>query len=285
MKRSTKIIGALGALCLAGVAALGGAFLWRELNSKADAKALTPDLPQSATNVLYLHHSTGENIWDGGIEGWVNQHNQQAGTNYHIVERNYPNSPYPWLNDPYDYYKLWVKNSGDKPHRGQATLEQLVPSYDVIVWKNCFVASDMLPDEAVPSVDSNTKTVANYKLQFDALKGKMHQFPETKFVVWTLPPNVEGATNPTEARYAQEISEWMKESWDEPGDNIYLWDFRSISADDQGHYLRPEYAMSPTDSHPNPTLAGEAAPLFGQRLVDVIEGRGDTAGLTGGSAQ
>lgn len=285
MQRRTKIIGALGALCLAGVAALGGAYIWRELNSKADRDALVPNLPAGATNVLYLHHSTGENIWKGGVPEAMARHNQVAGTSYNIVERAYPNRPYPWQNDPYDYYKLWVKNSGDKPHRGQATLEQLVSAYDVIVWKNCFVASDMTPNEPTPSVTSNTKTVENYKLQYEALKQKMHQFPQTKFIVWTLPPNVEGATNPTEARYAQEFTEWVKTTWDEPGDNIYVWDFREIATDDQGLYLRPEYAVSPTDSHPNQVLAAKAAPMFGQRLVDVIEGRGDSAVRTGGGQQ
>lgn len=285
MKRSTKIVGALAAMCMAGVAALGGAYLWRELNSKADRKALVPDLPADATNVLYLHHSTGENIWNGGIEPWVNQHNQQAGTKYHIVERAFPNRPYPWLNDPHDYYRLWVEHGGDKPYRGQATLEQLVPAYDVIVWKQCFVGSDIVADEPVANPGSETKTVANYKLQYEGLKQKMLQFPDTKFIVWTLPPNVEGATNADSARRSAEFTEWVKITWDEPGDNIFVWDFREIAADDKGLYLRPEYAMSATDSHPNQVLATKAAPMFGQRLVDVIEGRGDSAVRTGGGQQ
>lgn len=249
--------------------------------SQADRAALVPDdLPPDATNILYLHHSTGQNIWDGGIEGWVDGYNDEHGTNYHIVERAYPNEPYPWSNDPHDYWKLWVDSSGDDTHRGQATLEQLVGSYDVIVWKNCFVASHLEPDEPTPSVSSATRTVANYKLQFDALKTKMHQFPDTTFVVWTLPPLVAGDTDPAAAGRSAEVSRWMVEEWDQRGDNVHVWDFHAIATWDDG-MLPATYATGEKDSHPNPTLANEAAPMFGQRLVDVIEGRGDSGPRTG----
>ena len=46
-----------------------------------------------------------------------------------------------------------------------------------------------------------------------------------------------------------------------------------------GLYLLPEYSAG--DSHPNDTFAQQVAPLFGQRLVNVIEGRGDSTSLTG----
>ncbi len=66
----------------------------------------------------------------------------------------------------------------------------------------------------------------------------------------------------------------VKTTWDEPGDNIYVWDFRDLETGG-GLYLLPENAVSTSDSHPNPTFAASAAPLIGQRIIDVIEGRGD----------
>lgn len=246
---------------------------------QADRAALVPaDLPADATKILYLHHSTGQNIWDGGIPQWVDAYNAEHGSKHHIVERAYPNKPYPWSNDPYDYWKLWVE-SGDKPHRAQATLTELAEAYDVIVWKNCFVASYLKPDEGRSSVSSNTRTVSNYKLQFEALKSRMHDFPQTKFIVWTLPPLVAAEADSATAARAQEVSRWMVQEWDEPGDNIHLWDFHSIAATNGN--LRPEYATTQEDSHPNPALAQKAAPMFGQRLVDVIDGRGDSGVKTG----
>ena len=72
----------------------------------------------------------------------------------------------------------------------------------------------------------------------------------------------------------------MIDTWDEPGDNIYVWDFRQLETEG-GLYLLNEYAAAPGDSHPNSAFATRVAPYLGQRIVDVIEGRGDSGSLTG----
>ena len=42
-----------------------------------------------------------------------------------------------------------------------------------------------------------------------------------------------------------------------------------------GLYLRNEHAAAPDNSHPNEIFSQKVAPLFAQRIVDVIETRGD----------
>jgi hypothetical protein len=91
---------------------------------------------------------------------------------------------------------------------------------------------------------------------------------------------VAGATTEEQARRAEAFFQWVVEAWEEPGDNIHLWDFRQLETEG-GLYLRDEYAAGPTDSHPNGAFAARVAPLFAQRVVDVIEGRGDEGSLTG----
>ncbi|MCX5638873.1 MAG: hypothetical protein NTX52_14445, partial [Planctomycetota bacterium] len=124
------------------------------------------------------------------------------------------------------------------------------------------------------------KRIGNYKLQYDALKQKMHEFPRTKFIVWTGAALTKQSTNLGSARLAKEFFSWVKNEWDEKGDNIYIWDFYSLETDGDG-YMKDEYADSPSDSHPNTAFSKMVAPLFSQRVVDVIEGRGDTAGTAG----
>ena len=46
-------------------------------------------------------------------------------------------------------------------------------------------------------------------------------------------------------------------------------------------YLKNEYAQSPTDSHPNSTFSARAAAYLCNRIIDVIEGSGDTGSHTG----
>jgi hypothetical protein len=36
-----------------------------------------------------------------------------------------------------------------------------------------------------PNIASSVKSEENYKLQYNALKAKMHEFPNKRFIVWT----------------------------------------------------------------------------------------------------
>ena len=65
-----------------------------------------------------------------------------------------------------------------------------------------------------------------------------------------------------------------RNTWDEKGDNIFVWDFFELETEG-GHYLKTEYARSPSDWHPNSAFAA-VAHCFIKSMVDVIEGRGDT---------
>ena len=239
-----------------------------------------PEAKGDGVQIIFLHHSTGGVIWDGGVASWFDAYNAEHGTRYRIAERAYPGDGYPWANYPYDYWNIWVKHAGDRQYKKQDTLEILAKYYDVIVWKHCFPVSGIEPDSGSPKVNSDVKSLENYKLQYQALREKMHQFPDTQFVVWTGAALVTNATDEAQASRAQEFFGWVTASWDEPGDNIYVWDFRQLETEG-GLYLLDEYAASADDSHPNAAFAARVAPCLAQRIVDVIEGRGDTGSLTG----
>ncbi len=229
----------------------------------------------SSAKVIYLHHSTGGVIWGGGVDTTITNYNTNHGTNYSITQMEFPkSSPYGWNNYPYDYWNIWVSHAGPSAYMEEPTLEMLTETYDVIVWKHCFPVSSITADTGSPDITSSVKSEENYKLQYNALKAKMHEFPNKRFIVWTGAALVESATNEAEAERARDFANWIKTTWDEPGDNIYIWDFRNLETGG-GLYLLPENAASTSNSHPNATFAASAAPLIGQRIIDVIEGRGD----------
>lgn len=234
-------------------------------------------LPGTDAKIIFLHHSTGGVIWGGGVEGWFSTYNGSKGTSYQITAPDYPDAPYPWANYPYDYWNIWINHAGNAEYEGNETLEMLTQQYDVIVWKHCYPVSGVGPDTGSPSISSEAKTLENYKLQYAALKDKMHSFPSTLFVVWTGAALKQSETNAEDAERAKQFFDWVKGTWDEKGDNVFVWDFWQLETEG-GLYLLDAYA---TDSHPNDTFAAKAAPLFAQRVVDVIEGRGDTGSLTG----
>jgi hypothetical protein len=235
-------------------------------------------------NIIFLHHSTGRVIWKGGVEKWIKKYNKQNGTNYKISERAFPaKEPYGWNNYPYDYWNIWVKHAGNEEYQREPTLEILTPKYDMIVFKHCFPVSNIQPDTGSPDVGSPEKRLENYKLQYEALKMKMHEFPDTKFLVWTGAALVRARTNEEEAVRARQFADWVKNDWDEPGDNIFVWDFYGLETEG-GLYIADAYANGERDPHPNKKVAKRAAPLFAERIVEVLEGRGDTP-VTGASGR
>ncbi|OGJ89543.1 MAG: hypothetical protein A2487_14505 [Candidatus Raymondbacteria bacterium RifOxyC12_full_50_8] len=227
------------------------------------------------SRVIFLHHSTGNCVWQGGVPQWMDEYNKKNKTNYLVTEQAFPKkTPYGWRNYPFDYWNIWVNHAGDAPFSDEPTLEMLTKNYDVIVFKHCFPVSSIQPDSGKPDIASDRKTLENYKLQYAALKKKMRSFPKTKFIVWTPAALVASASDPDKAKRTAEFSAWMKKTWDEKGDNIFLWDFHGLETEG-GLYLKPDYAAGPDDSHPNEAFSKKVAPLFAQRIVDVITGLHD----------
>ena len=236
--------------------------------------------------IVFLHHSTGEAIWKGktnryvyrltgrgDVQKYISTYNRKNNTSYEITALNFPKSaPYGWNNYPYDYYNIWVKNAGSVSFIEEPTLEMLAPEYDVIVFKHCFPVSRIVADTATPDINSDIKSLENYKLQYAALKNKMHQFPDNKFIVWTPAANTKLKSKEDEAVRTRDFYNWMINEWDEKGDNIFLWDFYNYETEG-GLYLSDSNAHSPDNSHPSVEFSARLAPLLGQFIIDVIESR------------
>lgn len=256
--------------------------------------------------IIFLHHSTGKVIWQGNKDNFAvniaekissrvaeilrpkgqlpslfKKFNKVNGTNYNINEISFPkNSPYGWKNYVYDYYNIWIRNAGDTPFMEEPTLEMLTKDYQVIIFKHCFPVSNILADSLSIDLNSEVKTLNNYKFQYALLKEKMLQFPDTKFIVWTGAAQVKSAITEDEAIRAKEFFKWIREEWDINNDNIYLWDFYELQTKG-GLYFLEEYARSSTDSHPNKNFAGKACRLLFNRIIDVIENNGNGTKVTG----
>ncbi|MBI1751996.1 MAG: hypothetical protein HY014_06085 [Acidobacteria bacterium] len=293
------------ALALAGLLASAIAFIACSRNASPVSPApkehaMQP--PSGTVRIAFLHHSTGGIVWENGLPQFIQSWNAAHSTDYRITELPYPSATgghgtlrkllparafnllirnhYPWDNQPYDYWNLWVAHQGESRDRSELNLDDLARAYDVIVFKHCFPISRIEPEDGNPDVASPKQTLANYKLQYEALRARIRQFPRTRFILWTGPALTESGTNPAEADRARQFAAWVKETWDEKGDNLFIWDFRELETQG-GLFLRPENAHGPNNAHPAKAFAAKAAPLLGQRIVDVIEGRGDRSSLTG----
>jgi hypothetical protein len=256
--------------------------------------------------LIFLHHSTGQNIWNGNqsttlsrIVGKINprlsnkfhkkaalpklfkKYNKEFHTNYIIDELTFPkNTPYGWNNYPYDYYNIWVKNSGEFLYMEEPTLEMLTKEYQIILFKHCFPVSNVQANKEPGNINSDFKSLVNYKLQYLALREKLLKFPDTKFMLFTGAAQLRSKISNDEAIRAKEFFDWVIKEWDLPGDNIYIWDLYNLQTEGD-IYFKEKYATSFTDAHPNELFADYASKLLFNRIIDVIETNGSETTLTG----
>jgi len=269
-----------------------------------DCTSHSPEAPGDTMNIVFLHHSTGRCIWEAGVPEWFEDYRTGRDMELEITEKTFPKRfPYGWNNYPFDYWNIWVRHAGPerylKPagnvksriktalkrilpgdHPGEPTLEELTKQYQIIIFKHCFPVSDIEADSGSPDVSSSDRKIENYKAQYEELKKKLHEFPETKFIVWTGAALVKRAVTEEKAERARQFFEWVRTEWDQPGDNIFLFDFHQLETEG-GLYLKDEYAAGSEDSHPGPDFSKRAASLFCSRIVAVMEGRGDESSVTG----
>ena len=116
----------------------------------------------NGTKIIFLHHSTGRNIWDGGVQEWFNDYNKTSKVNYLIVEQVFPKTD---SNDggnyPFDYWNIWVNHAGEEPYKEEPTLEMISKKYDAVVLKHCFPVGDIREDTGEPDVASDVKSLEN----------------------------------------------------------------------------------------------------------------------------
>lgn len=240
----------------------------------------------SMKKIIFLHHSTGYTVWlgktnnyiykitgKGDVQKYIEKYNRKNKTSYQISEQFFPKKdPYGWNNYPFDYYNIWVKNAGNNPYMEEATLEILTAEYDIIIFKHCFPVSNIHEDTGNPDPESSVKSLENYKLQYAALKEKMHEFPSCKFILWTPAVNTQKLMGEDQAIRTREFRDWIVNVWDEKGDNIFIWDFYSFETEG-GLFLAEKNAVSPENSHPNVQFASRMSPLFGQFIIDVADSK------------
>jgi hypothetical protein len=244
--------------------------------------ALLSCLPASSQKAIFLHHSTGGNVYqEGKVDAWITEFNQQHGTHIELTERAFPNDPYEWKNYPFDYWNLWINGACDSGKPGIECMKTIAGVYRMIIFKHCFPGAQVLEDTGNPDITSEKKTLGNYKLQYRALREMMDRYPDNIFVIWTLVPLHRLSTTPENAQRASEFVEWVNKEWlAEDGrshDNILIFDFWKLAAEheqkpEQGQVncLRYDYERSHEsgDSHPNKKANEAIGPVFARFIID-----------------
>ncbi len=120
----------------------------------------------NAQRIIFLTHSVGSGLYkEGKISEWFTQYNSENGTDILINRRSYPADPYPWDNNPYDYWNVWLNGNCSKE-----CFPSLLEKYDIVIMKHCYTAAKIEEDINAPDIASDRKSLENYKLQYRAIR-------------------------------------------------------------------------------------------------------------------
>jgi hypothetical protein len=235
-----------------------------------DSRSISSD--GDFTNVIFLHHSTGNNLihqggvrekfTEAGYDFWDHSYNPQglrrpdgtaAGYSYNIPDDN---------TDPDGFARIFAQRAYGLPLNTFSGLFQ----HEVIAFKSCFPVSDIASDEQLET----------YKTYYLSISDLMDQHPDKIFVVVTQPPLNPAATDTQAAARARAFANWLKSDEYLSGHpNVFTFDFFGYLAEDDP--ASPDYNMlreayrDGTDSHPNATANEAIGPLFVDFIINAIQ--------------
>ncbi len=194
--------------------------------------------PQSKTkfekSVFFIHHSTGEIYWEGGMR--------------EVLENAGYDAAAPWWDgntDPQDFYSEFTN----------ADNWELLEGYDIIIFKSCFPASDIESDSELQ----------DYKEWYNQLYLVYEDHQNKLFVPMSTPPLLEENTTAAAAKRSLDFENWLLTDYKNnySGKNLAPFDLHSLLSDSEG-FLAPDFIADSEDDHPN-SYSGQ---IVGEAIVE-----------------
>jgi len=235
---------------------------------------------------IFLHHSTGQNIW--GPNGSATSVPQEMDA--YNFSHSYIGSQAVTMNEewwaPGD--NEWVTQHAFFEDPSPVTgIGFYLPDNKIIVIKSCFPSSAISgtgqPDD---TLNPDWKTIYNYKWHWRHIIRVMQLHPENFFVIWTNAPLEPYSTIPEEAALSKSFCIWAKDTLAMGLDplfgafpqNVYVFDFFHKLTGDNGMMLSM-YAVGAGDSHPNAAATSLVAPQFVEEIFNASIGYEGINGL------
>jgi hypothetical protein len=234
----------------------------------ADRQTVTQYNQGKFTNIIFLHHSTGENLI---LQGGVRERFTEAGYNFwdHSYNAQGLRDPagkytgYSYIvpgdnTDPDGMARIFSQRAYDLPINTLSGLLQ----HEVIIIKSCFAPANNIKSD---------QQLETYKSWYLGIRNTMDRHPDKVFVFVTFPPLNPAETNREEATRARAFADWLKsEEFLNGHPNIFTFDLFGKLAEENPaapdfNMLRQSYRNG-SDSHPN-QLANET---IGPLLVDFV---------------
>jgi len=221
------------------------------------------------TNVIFLHHSTGQNLIE---QGGVRERFSEAG--YQFWDHGYNGEGLRRPDGSYTGYSYWIPGDNTDPDGLAEIFEQRVYpvplnalsgllQHEVIVFKSCFPTSNITSDEQLEQ----------YQDWYLAMRNAMDSHPDRVFIVMSPPPLNPAATTPEAATRARAFADWLtSDAYLDGHANVFAFDlFDHLAEGDPGapdySMLRAEYRAG-EDSHPNQVANEVVGPVFADSVME-----------------
>jgi type IX secretion system substrate protein len=226
---------------------------------------------------IFLHHSTGNCIWGNGqgttsvpdeITAYNVLHNYTGEDACSLGETGWPLDP--WNNEWYRWHSIFDGTDAT------ANISSYLQNNKIVMIKSCYPSSSLTGVGSEADLSSPTiKSLWNYKHHWMSFIEKMADYPDNFFVIWTNAPLVAAATNDNAANLSHQFSYWAKNILAEGLDpdfgafpaNVLVFDYFHLTAGTD-YKLKPSYAASSSDSHPNGTATDAVAPVMVAEIFD-----------------
>ncbi|MBN1198382.1 MAG: hypothetical protein JXA23_03445 [Bacteroidales bacterium] len=234
-----------------------------------------PPEPLQFRSGIFLHHSTGANIWgpNGSSTSIPQEMIAYNTTHGYTGDEMVMMDEEWWAPSDNEWATQHAFFEDPDPYTG---IGYYLPGNRIIVIKSCFPSSAMVsvgsPEDTLTPY---LKSVYNYKWHWRHILQVAESLPENFFVLWTNAPLEPNSTNSSEAALSRDFCKWAKDTLAAGLDagystfppNAYVFDFFSKLTGPDGMMLS-SYAASPGDSHPNAEATQLIAPQFVQEIFD-----------------
>ena len=292
------IVVAIAVLAIVAVLALGsilgvrflrgrglGFGLWRVKHlglAVLDRQSVVAKSNGAYTNIIFLHHSTGNNLIEqggvrdlfaeSGYDFWDHHYNptglrdpsgQLTGYSYRIPRDN---------TDPDGLARIFAQRAYPLPVNALSGLLQ----HEVIAFKSCFPASNITSDVQLQQ----------YKDWYLGMRDVMDRHSDRVFVVMSPPPLNPAATTPEAAARARAFADWLtSDAYLAGHPNVFTFDFFDHLAEDDPaapdyNMLRAEYRLEGGDSHPNQRANEAVGPAFAEAVMAAASNYAQAMGLS-----
>jgi hypothetical protein len=224
------------------------------------------------TNIMFLHHSVGENLiaqgqvrqkltaagytlWDQAYnwEQLIGPDGKATGYSYNVPNDN---------TDPDGLARIFAQALFPVPVNTFSALMQ----HEVIIFKSCFPVSDIATDELL----------AEYKTFYLGIREVLRKHPEKVFIVLTPPPLNPAETTAANAQRARAFANWLtSKEFLTQQPNVFAFDLFDAFA--EANPAAPDYSMlradyrNGADSHPNAKANETVAPALVDFVIQSIQ--------------